>query len=179
MKSILALSIATILPSTAVSAQYSIEMDGDGILGNGPDYVAAAPSSTVPIDVYVTGQASAVYSANFTIHWIGPGSWIPYAHATGWTTSPDQGTWWPLIQATDFTFTGLVPPFLHGTARFTYDGPVNLVTVSIIAPNGWFDSSYTSGVFTNNTGITFGIGIDDPPTATEESSWSDIKEMFR
>ncbi len=180
MKWFLALSTTIILFSTGAGAQYSIEMDGDGILGNGPDFVTTAPGDTVFIDFYVAGQASAVYSANFTIKWSGPAWWNGYTHATDWTTpGVTDMPQWPLIQATDYTLTGLIPPFLHGTARYTYIGPVNDVTVSIITPNGWFDSSYTSGVFTNNTGLTFGIGIEDPPTSTEESSWSDVKQLFR
>ncbi len=177
MRSLLVLIPALLLYATAANAQYSIELDGDGVLGNGPDYVFALAANAVSVDAYVTGQASQVYSANFTLRHLGPGTWNSYTHATGWTTTPDQnqgGNDW-LVQATDFGFLGLVPPFLHGTAHYTFDGPFGIVAVSIEQPNGWFDSSFTTGPFGNNTGLIFGHIV----FSTEESSWGAVKELFR
>lgn len=177
MKKALVLGAALLMFAGVASAQYSVELDQNATLGDGPDFAAAVPAGAVAIDAWITGQASFVYSGNFTLSHAGPATWNPYTHATGWTTTPDQnqgGNDW-LVQATDFGFGGLVPPFLHGTANYTYDGPVGIVTVSVVQPNGWFDSSFTSGPFTNNTGASFGIGV----TATEETSWGAVKDLFR
>ncbi len=174
--------LAHLLLAVCAGAQdLSIELDGDNILGNGPDTLIVSPFSSVPIDVHVTGLSVIVISANFTLSHSGPATWNPYSHATGWTTQPDQhygGNDW-LIQATDFAFQGLYPPFLHGTAHYTFDGPVGLVTVSIVEPTGWLGSQFITNYFVNNIGLTFGIDSEDPPTATEESSWGAVKQLFR
>ncbi|NNE08370.1 MAG: hypothetical protein HKN20_07385 [Gemmatimonadetes bacterium] len=180
MKKALVLGAALLMFAGMASAQYSVELDLDATLGNGPDFAAAVPAGAVAIDAWITGPGSGAncISANFTLSHVGPATYnVGYAHATGWTASPDQnqgGNDW-LIQATDFSFAGAIPPFLHGTASYTYDGPVGIATVSIVQPNGWSDLNFATGPFTGSTGASFGIGL----TATEETSWGAVKDLFR
>lgn len=179
MKRTLALMIVLFLSAGyAVSGDFHLELDGTGVLGDGPDFVLVLPGP-VSVDAWVTGGGGLhAFSANFTLSHAGPATWNPYSHATGWTTTPDfnlGGNDW-LVQATDFSFVaGLVPPFLHGTVNYTYNGPNGVVAVSVVQPNGVLDSSFNSGPFTGNVHLTFG----DLGNATEKSSWGEVKELFR
>ncbi len=157
-----------------------VELDTDGALGTGPDTLAASSGEAVLIDAWVSHPANGpIFSANFTLSHDGPASWNPYSHATGWTTEPDlmfgPNEW--LVQATDFEFVGLVPPFLHGTASYDYDGPSGFVTVTIVQPNGCFTSNFTDCIFQNNVGTVF--GHPEETTPIEISNWGAVKELFR
>lgn len=181
MKKALVLGAALLMFAGVASAQYNVELDLDATLGNGPDFLATAPGP-VAVDVWITGGAGLnVLSANLTLSHTGPGSWVGYAYdaatgGVGGTPPADQGggTAW-LVQWTDFNFVGLLPPFIHGVASYNYNGPTGLVNVTVIQPQGWFDGAFLSGPFTGNTDASFGTVV----TATEETSWGAVKDLFR
>ncbi len=171
-----ALLALTLSFEAAGAAGPYIELDLDGTLGNGPDHQIAQIGDTIQVDAWVMPAVplTGYHAVGFVIRGINA-SLLSYAYKLLWTNQPIEdlgdGGWYVL--SVTFDFVVYLPPLLHGSARFLYHGP-GPGRVVISEPTFWFSYDFETGLFTNNIPARFG-----PTTATEESSWSLVKELFR
>ncbi len=182
IKAIAAVLVSALFPGFA-AAQLSVELDLDGVVGNGPDVNCADVSDYINVDIWITGTPLSLLSASVSIcNNDGSLEFQGYQDAIGspWTITPPQFGPCLVIQATDFTFSApKTVPFLYGTATYhaAADGTLGELTVDD-NNSGWFSANGGgTGFFTNNIGVLFLIGGCD--TATEESSWGAVKGLFR
>lgn len=183
MKKALAVALmGALFAGFAMAQPYFIELDLDAVTGNGPDLGAAETSDYVDISCWVMGAGAAnLISANYTLcNADGFLEFQGYAGATGWNHTAPQaaGPGCYLVQATDFALVGLPAPFLHGVATFHVAGNHAFADVypdPDPGSGGWSDLNFAVGSF--EPGV--GCGIQIGGSATEQSNWGAVKELFR
>ena len=177
------LTSCVLLPAAAWAQPFSVEIDLDNSVGNGPDLVCYSVSDYVTADIWITGQGAGILSLGVTIcNYYGSLEFQGASYAIPvppWTETPPslQGPC-VLMQATDFTFTQpILAPFLFATTTWhaAVDNIVDDLDIDA-AQSGYLDTSFNSGMFTNNVGGTVAIGVH---AATEETSWGSVKSLFR
>ncbi len=177
MKKAFVAAAVVMLFATMASAQFSVELDLDGVLGNGPDFIEVEVSEYVAVDIWVHGPA-ALLSYGMTIcnydgslEYQGCAYYVP----TGWTPiDPIPGVCFD-VQATDFTFSNpMALPALVATVTFHAAVDQSIDDI-IIMQGGYLSAGFLSGLFEGNVGATVKIGS----IATEEASWGAVKGLFR
>ncbi|NNE09786.1 MAG: hypothetical protein HKN20_14600 [Gemmatimonadetes bacterium] len=159
-----------------------VELDIDGVIGNGPDHAALQVGDTVTVEAWTFPaiDSEGFYSITLALESFQASllSWTyDLTTLAAWTMAPAESLsvhrW--KFQATNFTFGGCfpTPPYRFGAAVYLYQGP-GAGRVEVVEPSGYFSCEDTTSFFTNNIDATFG-----PTTATEYSSWSRVKELFR
>ena len=63
----LALVFLGLIASSPLAQPYSVELDFDGTLGNGPDMVNAQPGDTLAVDVWCTGTGNPFVGIHITL----------------------------------------------------------------------------------------------------------------
>ncbi|MFH1276820.1 MAG: hypothetical protein ABIK65_00345 [Candidatus Eisenbacteria bacterium] len=173
---LLVMCLAPSLPAE----EYSVELDLDGVIGNGPDIESALVSDLVYVDVWVFGPGP-LFAVGLTIcnldgalEYEGAAGNLP----PGWIMTPllPPGICFD-IGAIDISFTSPVAlPWLFFTV--TYHAAVDDAYGHIIVDleqSGWMDSGFQSGVFSDFVGAGVRIGA----TSTDRSSWGSVKSLFR
>ncbi|MFH1279619.1 MAG: hypothetical protein ABIK65_14725 [Candidatus Eisenbacteria bacterium] len=166
-------------PATS-AAQWFVELDLDGTVGNGPDIVDVEVNDYVDGDLWLYGPAG-VYSFGFIICSFDGAledEGFTYYIPEVWTFAPV--IWNPgcyTVQATDFTFSEPIalPAML---ATIHYQAAVDQTIANIVLQaGGYFDTTFGSGSVDNvgDTLATVRIGV----TSTEKSSWGAVKGLFR
>lgn len=188
MKYAIAFSVLLLVPAVILAQPYYIELDLDGVLGNGPDVMSATVSDYITVDVWIMGTGLPLVSSNFTICNL-DGSLEYQGYASNidppWTITPPQiSDNCALHQATDFTFSDPKPvPFLQGTVTWHAAVDQSIAEIGIDldpAMSGWFNTAFcskfkTSCMFETSINCTVVIGA----TNTETTSWSEVKGLFR
>ncbi len=162
--------------------ELSVELDLDGVVGNGPDVIAANMSDYISVDVWIIGDPTSVSYVGVTFcNLDGSLEFQGYSDAigSGWTITPPQVTGsCVLVQATDFSFSApKIAPFLHGTATYhaAVDASIDDLTIDA-RQSGWF-TAFGPYLFSDNVGAV--VIVSGEPAATEESSWGGVKGLFR
>ena len=178
MKKAFVAAAVVMLFATAASAQFTAELDLDGVVGNGPDFIEVMVSDYVDVDVWITGP-NALLSFGMTIcnydgslEYQGTTYFIP----TGWTPiEPVPGVCFD-VQATDFTFSNPMQlPALVATVTFHAAVDESIDDI-IILQGGYLSAGFLSGNFSEMIGCTVQIG---DIIGTEEASWGAVKGLFR
>jgi hypothetical protein len=176
--SLLAIGLWLFVP--CASGQTYVELDGDGILGNGPDIVGGAVGDTVLIDVYLhhnVTQGRLCYA------------WVPLCanQAVSLSTEFWTGPWVNYAVPMD-TCLGLYGSDVPNFCDNQIDSPVRFASVKYViegcpgsvhvedSDSEWIDSVFDAGVFSGSIPVWL---CAETPTETSESSWGSIKELFR
>ncbi len=120
--------LASALFGGFAAAQPSVELDLDGVTGNGPDMYCVEVSNYISVDIWITGAPISLFSAHVSIcNLDGALEFQGFQDAIGapWTITPPQinGSC-ALFQATDLTFSApKALPLLYG--RITYHAAVD------------------------------------------------------
>jgi len=164
-----------------VSGQTYVELDADGILGNGPDSVWATVGDTVRIEVYVQYDFEMI------------GGLLCYVRVSlcGDCAVLDSIRFWPgwgcsLVPAdscilligndmVNFCDTHIFPPVHFTSIYYVVHGCPCWVQVDE-SDSYWIDSGGDYGVFSGSVPIHLCVGS---PTGTAESSWGSVKALFR
>ena len=186
----LVLLLSGILTSLISAEPISLELDFDGILGNGPDMVNAQPGDTLAVDVWFSGTWNLLLDiqiglcTNPTVLYL---SGFGYADVSPYSCSqPDDkgdGCW--TMRAIYFSTISLSSPCWYGRAYYAVasDNSCSWITIDpalsyytdLVGPTG------TTGLFENNTpaGVLVNTAEDCFTTGTQESNWGEIKTLFR
>lgn len=187
MKRALSVAILSTLFSTfatfATAQPYTIELDLDGILGNGPDTLSATVGDYIDVDVWIFGEGEDLIGADFSICNANGSlefqSFVPVDVASWSNWMGNTGPGCRKIQAG--TFSGvpvLTVPFLHGvvTYRCAVDATISSIAIDLDPlASDWFTSSLARGPFDSFVGASVIVGA----TAIEENDWGAIKTLFR
>ncbi len=165
----------------AAQNQSSVELDLDGVVGNGPDNVFVSVSDYIDVDVWLTGDphplvvvSIGICNVDGSLEFQG----FQYAFGLPWTVYPpeiDGSCAW--IWAFDPSFmSGTMTPILFGTATYhaAVDGSLDDLTIS--SDSAWLGFYGYTYFFTDNVGASIQIG---GVTSAEESSWGGVKSLFR
>lgn len=180
-RSLLLVSVlfATLAPGTSAQP-YTVELDLDGQVGNGPDHMGAGVSDYIDVNVWIMGSGAPLFSSYFmlcnldgSLEFQGFTSMIP----PPWTHTPPQtGTVCFQMQDTDFTYSApIAVPFQQGVVTYhcAVNGSLGDITIDTSA-SGWFTSGFESGFY---QAINASVQIGG--TATEQTVWGSVKELFR
>ena len=165
--------------ATAASAQYTVELDLNGVVGDGPDVVEAEVSDYIDVDVWMHGPAMVLSMGADICNYDGSLEFQGYTSnsPSGWTDNTVTANYPPCltVQMTDFGFMAPVPlPYMMGT--LTFHAAVDHSTDDLVViSGGWFSEGFGSGACDVLIGGTVIIG----GSATEESSWGAVKGLFR
>ena len=184
-KFLFALAIGLLLAPTAGAQPFYIELDFDGILGNGPDVVSAQPGDTLVVDVWCLGASNAIIAINIYLC-TNPDklSLVQFQNTTGWNaTAPiDQGNGCWKMSAVDFSMANIAPPFLYGRAsyRIVSDNMCGWIDIDPTLSD-WCVLDFYVGPFENNihAGVLVNTTEDCFTTGTQDSNWGEIKTLFR
>ncbi len=175
-----------VLTASLSFAGLGVELDLDGTLANGPDFVVAAVSDYVNVDVWVTGTGTAsvlfirVCNLDGSLEFQG-GTQGPGIPNWGFNLNPVGGQNCVDIDASDLEKTGLallVPPALVATLVYhaAVDNSCDDLTVDLPA-SLFIDGTGVHGFDgAMNCMIDIGGGC---VSATEENNWGAVKGLFR
>jgi hypothetical protein len=184
-KALVATLMGALFAGFAMAQPYFVELDLDGVLGNGPDVVSAEVSDYIDVNVWITGTGPMLFSTNFTIcNMDGSLEFQGFTSVDipgGWTqvdpTDVGNGCW--LMQAIDLSGGApLAVPFLHGVVTYhaAVDHTFDDLTIDLDPlASGWFNTAFGSGGFEDFVGAGVQIGT----AATEETNWGAVKGLFR
>jgi len=182
MKKVFVVAAAALLLAGIVQAA-SIEIDLDGIVGNGPDHKQVEMSDMVSADVWILGppadavvvgailcndDLSLVYQS--CVYNLPGGAWFGVAPTAGPQITVQAQTFAPPpVMTLPWKLCTLV---YHAAIDKTVD------TIYSDATGGLLNSSLGTVLFDNNeqTLCTVHIGTID---ATEETNWGAVKSLFR
>ncbi|MBM3321536.1 MAG: hypothetical protein FJY73_12760 [Candidatus Eisenbacteria bacterium] len=182
--------LLVVIAGGATRAQpYWLEVDLDGVPGNGPDTVAATVGESLFVDLWVMGHTQGEEWQGLLLVYAtlcNEDGWLQFVE---WTLGPVA---YPCMQyytetvsggaCTGMMGTGYVigcatpAPFLF--SRVTYDliGGETFADLEVDLGNSyWIDYAYDAGDFV--AGINGVIRID--ATATEGMTWGRVKRLFR
>jgi len=177
--------LVIILSGGALEAQlYELELDLDGVLGNGPDTAWVSQGECFDVDVWATGEGRGLYLVQATVCNVDEAlDWC------GWEVGPIaeecmlidtlttvSGPCVTVLGNGGFLFCATSPPFLFATMTYMAAGDEVLASMTIDLGNSiWIDDAYTIGSFVDGISAFVQIGT----TAVVESSWGSIKNLFR
>ncbi|MFH1278387.1 MAG: hypothetical protein ABIK65_08410 [Candidatus Eisenbacteria bacterium] len=179
-----AFAVVAMLAFAAVAhAQYTVELDLNGVQGDGPDFIEVMVSDYVTGDLWIYGPNMLFSWGCIVCNFDGSLEFQGFVYSTpaGWTNAAVQvgADGCITVQATDFSFTAPMPlPWLVGT--FTFHAAVDQSIDDItFGDAGWLDINFISGVMDNANTLAGTVKIGDIPQSTEESSWGAVKGLFR
>jgi len=174
------LAIGSWLFVPCVHGETYVELDVDGILGNGPDTVAAGVGDTVRVEVYVHHNVPQGRLCHV---------WVPLCAEQ---VVPDSIEFWtePWVNYTApaDTCLGLYGSDVPNFCDNQIDSPVHLASAWYVVggcpgtvrvddlDSYWIDSDFNAGAFSGSIPVWLCAGT---PTGTSESSWGSIKVLFR
>jgi len=187
IKASLTLILGTLLASTIAAQPYSVELDLDGTLGNGPDVINAQPGDTLAVNVWCTGEGYEL--VGFGIALCSDPNILGYsAFQVGlggcWSYSlpVDLGDGCRQASVLNGCFEDEPPPLFFGTAYYavTTDNTCDWVQVDSMN-SGWLNSEFVSGSFQSNVpaAVLVNTTEDCLSTATETTHWGAVKTLFR
>lgn len=158
-------------------AQYTLVVDGDGVIGNGPDTLIVSGRDTLDAQLWVLGtRQTDVLGVDFTV--CRPSNVLleQYSDSIGgaWTISPPviQADSCDVFSAFDFTFADLRTVPIHvGTA--SYVAPQDFtggVLIGSIELSGFFDTQLEPSIVAS---------IPLVLNAAENTSWTELKARWR
>ena len=165
----------------AAFPENSIEIDLDGVLGNGPDTLLAAVGDTVEADIWIV---PAPPPGRFLILFV-----IPVCEQGGGLTF-ESGTvqvdWDTVFVATaescasfggyDLSFDILdTPPFLAASSRYVVTGASSSHLSVDLENSEWDDDDFDIRQFDSFVGAVVQVNT----TATTSVRWGQLKELFR
>lgn len=177
MKKALVLAAALLATASFAFGQLC-ELDLDGVVGNGPDFIVAEVSDYILVDVYMTvgpmTQSVGCNIGNFdgSLEYQGTEYFLP-----SWgVVAPAPGEVLA-IQGTDWSMAALIDMSApYKVATLTFHAAVDCsVDDLVVIDGGGFDAMNGTVNFTELVGCTVQIGT----SATEESSWGAVKGLFR
>lgn len=169
--------------ATTGNAEYYIEYDLDGTLGNGPDLVAVEVNDEFAVNIWAMGGDSiniVLWSIAFCNY---DGSLelldVDFHSPTSWTNlGPiEYGEFCRRIESnfTEVSEIMVIPGLLATlTWRAAIDQSIDDIT-HYGAVSGWLSTQFNDGIFGEGIGCTVMIGT----TATESATWGAIKGLFR
>jgi hypothetical protein len=175
--------VAMLAFAAAAHAQFTVELDLNGVQGDGPDLIEAMVSDYVTGDVWVYGPDALFSFGVILCNYDGSLEFQGFVYNTpaGWTnTPPNVGPdGCVTIQATDFNFaTPMVLPAMVGTVTFHAAVDMSIDDITF-GDCGYFTVAFLSGVMDNSGTLAGTVLIGDQGTSTEESSWGAVKGLFR
>lgn len=174
--------VITLLAPIVGAASTSIEVDLDGVLGNGPDNISAAISDYIVAELWLVGIEDAVSGAGVTVCNLDGA--LEFQGAT--YEVPLSWTLWP----PDFSLPGCVKlvavdygaapinvfPALFSTITYHAAQDNAIAEISIDLQNSDFATiGFEVFDFDGYSGGTINIGT----TPTGDSHWGEIKNLFR
>ena len=174
--------VAMLAFAAAAHAQFTVELDLNGVQGDGPDFVNAVVSDYITGDLWVYGPEGLFSFGVILCNYDGSLEFQGFEYITpdGWTeTAPSVGPdGCVTLQATDFNFANCMAlPAMIGTVTFhaAVDESIDDIT---FGDCGYFTCSFLSGVM-DNSGTLAGTVQIGTIVSTEESSWGAVKGLFR
>ncbi len=173
-----------VFPEQASAHDYFVTADVDRQIDGIDDTLYVEPGDTIEVAVWFTSEYTGpVIAANPVLCHSDPGIVLAgYVDSIGppWSIEPPV----PLsdschvFQAVDFTFASPVAcPFLHGVARYSVSpGFVGGFVLANGSYSGVFDTSFDDSFVFSLAGVVL---LPATKTATQSSSWSGIKTLFR
>ena len=177
---ILPLVMALLVAAAARADTAVIELDLDGIYGNGPDHWMPGGGDTVDVDVILGGDTPMANVSVFRISLreTGDVACIRCAYRTpdGWRTSLPRNDGAILLHGMDPTFQAPLPiPSVIATLTLRAgDAPAAGSALSILE-GSWFATATGNRVYPSVEGGT--IEID--ALSSREASWGVVKDAFR
>lgn len=171
---------------TAVATEM-VELDLDGVLGNGPDTLAVAAGDFVPVNVWFVGDGSLLAFDMYICNPEGAMVFLELAYLTPgtWTNEDPEEAPGGCVKffSLDMGFDGMGQP--AGVATATYwaaaDNAIAEVAVGdgteflALLPGG----GIASGAIDGSVSAFVRIGDPGSPTGTRETTWSSVKGLFR
>jgi len=188
MRALCVSSLVVLLAAGGVSAQYSVEADLNGVVGDPqPDYIVTAMGDSVWVDIWFSGLGDCPGCVMFHAYLCNPDHALTY-----------QGTSWYPPQSVDWAYVAVPPDsagcamlygfapcfgwmiFPHKVARVTYRASLDASIAELLLGEGsdLLDLCYDFQVFSNVGEVLARIQIGDV-TATEPTSWGSVKSLFR
>jgi len=177
---------AVLLLAFAASAQYSVEADLNGVVGDlQPDYIVTTVGQEVPVDIWFFGPNCIIV---FGAYLCNPELSLEYA-ATQFF-SPGGGWYFPQVAPPDAAgcilmqgqdFSSVLMCFPYKVAKVTYLAATDqsIADLRLGEPSAVLTlSSFQTVYFANEGEILARIQIGDV-TATEATSWGSVKALFR
>jgi len=166
--------------TSSAFAEQIVELDLDGVLGNGPDTIEVAVGAEVDVEVWLLGGI-ALFSFDLTI--CNPGPTLIYQgmeyHApAGWTVYPPEFPQVGCVRIVGVDFATI--PFAQPAhaATITYLAVVEgvLAEIEVDTVSSWVTDFYLQPVPIDSTVIA---RIRIGPTAADRPTWGSVKQMFR
>ncbi len=178
---IFVLSILSLFLAYPLSADMIVELDLDGQLGNGPDTIAVSPGDSIAVDVWIKGDQFGGFFWSFGCYLIDSGV-LDLIDAE---VFPLTWTPLPITETGDTVFVSAWDPWLSGVPGPTLQAAS--VTYEVAAESGFgilktdlSRSFYMIYGFTATFDDYVGAHVTiQGTTGIEESSWGDIKQLFR
>jgi hypothetical protein len=185
MKKAFVAAAAVLLMAGASFAGLSVEVDLDGQLGNGPDFITVAPSDYIQANIWIIGDAPCcwvfgMFLCNYD-HSLEFQGFVFNDPGGGWGSPPVQP---PTpegcitLQGQNFDFD--IPmcwPWMIGTVTYHAAVEHSLDELFLGEGSGVLTVSFTTVSFDNNGTVVARIQIGD--TGVEETNWGAVKNLFR
>ncbi|MFH1681756.1 MAG: hypothetical protein ABIH26_14075 [Candidatus Eisenbacteria bacterium] len=167
-------------------AQYSVELDLDGIVGNAPDYIYVEQSDYVLVEVYLNGPNSVWVFGMFLCNFdrsLEFQSATFYSPGGAWSFPPVQP---PdennciTVQGQNFDFANgppMVLPWHVATLEYHAAVDQSIDDLYMLTGSGVLTYSFSSFDFENCESVLGTVQIGD--ISTEETNWGAVKSLFR
>ncbi|MBM3320384.1 MAG: hypothetical protein FJY73_06885 [Candidatus Eisenbacteria bacterium] len=192
MRALCVSSVIVLLAAGGVSAQYSVEADLDGAVGDPqPDYIVTSVGDQIPIDIWICGtEECGPWECLFLAFGIGlcedagkltyvGTEFVPWYWAL--VAVPPDTSGCALLRGRDtFDDYPMWPPRKIATVTYEAASDQSVANLTLRPESGVFEWSqvYSWVAFTNNGEVLARIQIGDV-TATEPTSWGSVKSLFR
>jgi hypothetical protein len=188
MKKAFVAVVASLVLATAGFAQmHSVEVDLNGVLGDGPDLINVPVSTVVPVDVWITGDGPCwwvvgLFLCNAELN-LGYQSTAYFNPGGGWAfiaPLPPDANGCITLQGQNFSFdVPMCAPWKLATVQ--YHAAVDHTVAHLVAgpQSGVLTTGFVTSSFSNNGAVLATIEIGTPPQGTEETNWGAVKSLFR
>lgn len=201
----LVVPLAFLLIPAGAGAEWTVELDLDGYLGNGPDYIFAYVSDYVTADLWIHGDEPMIAFSVDLCNWDGalefqgaeyllpvewegvipePGVCVSFSAFDTTPTGTEEESWGGIKSRFR---NGRSIPFKSAPSRdpitlpahvgrIVYHAAVDYSLADIIPNSGsWTTVGGATGEFSNYIGGTVQIGMKSP----DKSAWGAIRGLFR
>jgi len=171
--------VAVLLVASGTAAEQIVELDLDGILGNGPDTVAVLVGDDVPVDIWFIGDNGLL---GWTAVICNPDGALEFQEVVYhtpdyWVQEPPS---FPLPGCVELYSSGGIewePQPLHG-ATITYHAAVDQAIGELVVNiemSFYLDTYLNYGPPDGSVPAFIRIG----PTAADRPTWGSVKRLFR